>query len=197
MRELIVATRNKGKIREIKDLLKDFDLKITSLLDYPNLPQIEEDGKTFNQNALKKAATIAMCTRQLTLGEDSGLEVKALQNQPGVYSARFSGNGATDKKNNLKLLKFLRKVPFKKRQARYRSAAALADKKGIVGLVSGSCQGLIAMKSKGKNGFGYDSLFLVSKYKKTFGELDLEIKSKISHRAMALKKIKKILKRYL
>lgn len=197
MQELLVATRNKKKLEEIKDLLKDLNLKITSLEDYPDCPEIEEDGKTFSANALKKAATLALCTKKLTLGEDSGLQVKALKNEPGIYSARFSGIGATDQKNNAKLLKLLKSVPLKKRQARYRCYAALVDGKRIVDVVSGSCDGVIALKPKGKNGFGYDPLFLIPRYGKTFGELSPEIKSKISHRARALKKIKPILKAHL
>jgi len=118
MHELIIATTNAGKLREIRELLKGLDVKITSLSDYPDAPKVEEDGKNFAQNALKKAATIALYTGKLTLGEDSGLEVKALGNKPGIYSARFAGSGATDKKNNAKLLRSLRGVSFKKRQAR-------------------------------------------------------------------------------
>ena len=197
MIELLVATRNKGKMREIKDLLKDLPFKITLLNDYPDMPEIVEDGKTFAQNALKKAVTIAMYTKKLTLGEDSGLEVKALKNAPGVYSARFFGEGATDKKNNSKLLKFLKGVPLKKRQARYRCFAALVNGKKVIDVVNGSCEGLIALRSKGKNGFGYDPLFLIPKYGKTFGELDLSIKAKMSHRAKALKKVRKILEKII
>ena len=197
MIELLVATRNQGKLREIKFLLRDFNLKITSLADYKNMPAIEEDGKTFQQNALKKATTMALYTKKLTLGEDSGLEVKALQNAPGVHSARYAGEKATDPKNNAKLLKALRGIPLKKRQARYRCVAALADGKRIVDVVSGSCNGVIALKAKGKNGFGYDPLFLIPKFTKTFGELDPAIKSTMSHRACALNKIKKSLKKYL
>ena len=137
MTELVIATKNKGKLREIKELLGDLDLKITSLADYPDAPEIEEDGKTFGQNALKKAATIALYTQKLTLGEDSGIEVKALGNKPGIHSARFSGEKTTDKKNNLKLLRSLKNVPSSKRQARYRCYAALVDLEGIVGLLSG------------------------------------------------------------
>lgn len=197
MVELLVATKNKGKLREIKELLSDFDLKITSLADYPNAPEIVEDGKTFSQNALKKAATIALYTKKLTLGEDSGLEVKALGNRPGVYSARYAGEGATDRKNNLKLLRELKKFPLKKRQARYRCFAALVDGKEIIDISSGSCEGLIGFRSQGENGFGYDPVFIIPQYNKTFGQLASAIKSKISHRAKALKKIKSILKRYL
>ena len=195
-KELIVATTNKGKLREIKELLKDFDLKITSLADYPDIPPIVEDGITFGQNALKKAATVALYTKKLCLGEDSGLEVQKLGNRPGIYSARFSGEGATDKKNNTKLLRSLSGAPMDQRQARYRCFAALVDGKRIVDLVSGQCSGLIALKGKGTNGFGYDPLFYVSRYNKTFGELDPNIKAKISHRARALKKIKITLQEY-
>lgn len=196
MQELIVATTNAGKLREIKELLKDLDFKITSLSDYPDAPNIEEDGKTFAQNALKKAATIALYTGKLTLGEDSGLEVKVLGNKPGIYSARFSGTGATDKKNNAKLLRVLRGVPLQRRRARYRCFAALVDGRGIIGVVSGTCAGLIALHGRGKNGFGYDPLFFLPRHNKTFGELDPSMKARISHRARALVKIKKILERY-
>ena len=195
--ELIVATTNQGKLREIRELLRDFNFKITSLSDYPDAPKTEEDGKNFAQNALKKAATIALYTGKLTLGEDSGLEVKALGNKPGIYSARFSGPNATDKKNNAKLLRELRGVPLKKRQARYRCFAALVDGKGVIDVVNGSCSGVIALKGKGNNGFGYDPLFFLPRYNKTFGELDPAIKAKISHRAKALSKVKKVLKQYV
>lgn len=197
MIELVIATTNAGKLREIKELLKDLDLKVTSLSDYPDAPKVEEDGKNFAQNALKKAATIAMYTGKLTLGEDSGLEVKALGNKPGIYSARFSGTNATDKKNNAKLSRLLRGVPLKERQARYRCCAALVDGHQIIDVVSGSCAGLIALKGKGSNGFGYDPLFFIPRYNKTFGELDPAVKARISHRAKALRKIKKVLSKYL
>ena len=197
MTELVIATKNKGKLREIKELLGDLDLKITSLADYPDAPEIEEDGKTFGQNALKKAATIALYTQKLTLGEDSGIEVKALGNKPGIHSARFSGEKTTDKKNNLKLLRSLKNVPSSKRQARYRCYAALVGREGIVDLLSGQCGGVITKHARGKNGFGYDPYFLIKRYGKTFGELDSAVKAKISHRARALKKIKKSLREYL
>ncbi len=196
MKELLVATRNKKKLEEIRDLLKDLKVKITSLDDYPDLPAIEEDGMTFSANAIKKAATIALYTKKLTIGEDSGLEVKALHNEPGIYSARFSGPGATDRKNNAKLLRLLKGVPLSKRQARYRCYVALSDGKRLVDVVSGSCSGVIALKSKGKNGFGYDPLFLIPRYNKTFGELSPAVKSKMSHRYRALRKFKQVIKKY-
>ncbi|MCK5083389.1 MAG: RdgB/HAM1 family non-canonical purine NTP pyrophosphatase [Candidatus Omnitrophica bacterium] len=197
MKELVVATKNKGKLREIKGLLGDLDLKITSLADYPDAPEIEEDGKTFGQNALKKAATIALYTQKLTLGEDSGIEVKALGNKPGIHSARFSGEKATDRKNNLKLLRSLKNVPPSRRQARYRCYAALVDGEKIIDLLSGQCGGVITQQARGKNGFGYDPYFLIKRYDKTFGELDPAVKAKISHRARAFKKVRKVLQEYL
>ena len=192
MRELIVATRNKGKLREIKELLRDMDFKIVSLDEMEGMPEIVEDGKTFRDNAIKKALTIARHTNKLTLGEDSGLEVKPLGNKPGVYSARFSGPNATDEKNNSKLLRMLKGVALKKRQARYQCFAALADANGVVGVVSGTCSGLIATERRGQNGFGYDPLFLIPRYRKTFGELSPDIKATMSHRSRALKKLRKL-----
>ena len=195
--ELLVATRNKKKLGEIRELLKELKVRITSLDDYRNLLKIEEDGKTFEQNAIKKAVTIALYTKKLTLGEDSGLEVAALKNQPGVYSSRFSGPAATDKKNNLKLLRLLREVPLKKRKARYRCAVALSDGKKLIYVGSGSCSGLIGFNSKGTNGFGYDPLFIIPKYQKTFGQLPSSVKDSMSHRSKALKKILPIIAGYL
>jgi len=196
LNELIVATGNKKKLKEIRELLEGLDITVTSLADYPDSPLIEEDGRTFAANALKKAATIALYTKKLTLGEDSGLQVKALGNKPGIYSARFSGENATDKKNNDKLLRLLKGVPLKKRQGRYRCCAALVDGKGIVDVIEGSCSGLIGLRPKGTNGFGYDPLFVIPRYAKTFGELDPAIKAKISHRARALKKLRKVIQKY-
>jgi XTP/dITP diphosphohydrolase len=194
MRELLIATKNQGKLKEIRFLLKDLPYKITSLAEYPNLPEIVEDGKTFYANAVKKAVVIAKHTGKLTMGEDSGLEVKALGNKPGVFSARFSGAHATDEKNNDKLLAMLAGVPAAKRQARYQCCAALADKSGVIAVVSGSCGGIITTSRQGTNGFGYDPLFFIKRYNGTFGQLPAEVKSRISHRARALKKIREVLK---
>ena len=193
MHELIIATKNSGKLREIRELCADLNLKITSLTDYPDFPDIVEDGDSFQANAVKKAVTISVHTSKLVMGEDSGLEVKALNNQPGIYSARFSGEGATDEKNNAKLLQMLHGIPMTQRKARYRCFVALAQNGKIVDVVNGSCSGAIAEQLRGSNGFGYDPLFLIQRYKKTFGELPLEIKSKISHRSRALKKLRGVL----
>ncbi|MBP9853412.1 MAG: XTP/dITP diphosphatase [Candidatus Omnitrophica bacterium] len=197
MKELVVATKNKGKLREIKELLREFDLKITSLADYPNAPDIVEDGTTFRENALIKANIIAAYTNQLTMGEDSGLSVEALNNAPGIYSARYSGENATDEKNNQKLISELKGVPANKRSAKYHCCIALVDDEKIIDVVEGECSGFIATEPSGTNGFGYDPYFLIPKYNKTFGELDPSIKSQMSHRAMALQALKKTLKNYI
>lgn len=195
--ELLVATRNKKKLEEIKHLLTDMDLCVTSLDDYADMPEIVEDGETFEENAIKKAVSIALFTKKLVLGEDSGLEVEALKGRPGVYSARYSGSGATDKKNNRKLLKELDGVPLKRRGACYQCAIALADGKRLIATVKGSCRGMIASAPRGDNGFGYDPLFLIPRLKKTFGELPIEVKHKMSHRRRAIQKARVLIQQYL
>ncbi|MFA5276728.1 MAG: RdgB/HAM1 family non-canonical purine NTP pyrophosphatase [Candidatus Omnitrophota bacterium] len=197
MPELVVATKNKKKLKEIKELLRSFNLKITSLADYSNTPRIIENGKTFKENATKKAIKIAHFTGKLTLGEDSGLCVDALKGGPGIYSARFAGKQKSDLANNLKILKLLEGKPLSKRKAHYVSAAAIADKSGLVALVEGKCNGIIGFEQKGSHGFGYDPLFIIPKYKKTFSQLGERIKHKMSHRYIALKKIKKVIQKYI
>lgn len=197
VKELVIATKNKKKLEEIKEILKDLDLEITSLLDYQRTPRIVENGKTFKENAIKKAVKVAGFTKRLTLGEDSGLCVHALGKRPGVYSSRFAGKDKNDLKNNLKLLKLLEGLPFNKRRAQYWCAVALADKEGLVGVVEGRCSGLISFEMKGHFGFGYDPVFIIPKYKKTFAQLGPGVKHKISHRYQALKKLKRLLTRYL
>ena len=194
--ELVVATKNKKKLEEIKEILKDLHLKISSLLDYPGTPRIIESGRTFKDNAVKKAVKIAAFTKKLTLGEDSGLCVYALGGKPGVYSSRFSGKDKSDLKNNLKLLKLLKGLALSKRKAYYSCAVALADKDGLIGTAEGRCFGLIGFELKGNSGFGYDPLFIMPKYKKTFAQLGLRIKHKTSHRYHALVKAKKIISDY-
>jgi XTP/dITP diphosphohydrolase len=196
-KELLVATRNGGKVREIQELLNEYGIKVTSLWDYPDMPEIVEDGKTFEANAAKKALIIAKHTGRIVMGEDSGLEVKALGYRPGIYSARYSGEDATDEENNQKLLEELKNVPRSKRQARYRSFIALANPQGVIGVVDGKCNGLIAFEPKGTNGFGYDPLFIIPSYNKTFGQLSPAIKAKISHRARALWKFKRQFGKYI
>ena len=197
MKELLVATKNKGKVHEIADILNPLGITVLSLHDIAALPDIVEDGLTFRANAAKKAVMIAQARNVMVMGEDSGLEVDALDGRPGVFSARYSGENATDASNNELLLKELAAVPFEKRTARYHSAIALADGAGLVDVVEGRCEGLIATDPRGTNGFGYDPLFFVAAHQKTFGELPLSVKQTMSHRAEALRKFLKLLERYL
>jgi XTP/dITP diphosphohydrolase len=197
MKQLVVATKNKKKLSEIKDILKGTRLKLLSLDAYINVPQVLENGKTFQENAIKKAVKLARFTGQFCLGEDSGLCVDALGGAPGIHSARFSGKDKSDIKNNLKLLKLLKDVPATERKAHYVCAVALADKRGLVGVVEGDCSGLIAFEPSGNAGFGYDPLFYIPKYKKTFAQLGEKIKHKMSHRYFALKKAKRIIEKYI
>jgi len=196
-KEMVVATRNKKKLKEIKEIMQDLNLKITSLDNFKNLPPIREDGKTFKENAIKKALRIAKATKKFTLGEDSGLCVDALGGRPGIYSSRFSGREKSDLKNNLKLLHLLEGFPLHKRKAHYVCAVALADQHGLAGVVEGKCFGLIGFKLEGRHGFGYDPLFIIPKYKKTFAQLGPDIKHRMSHRFRALKKTRKIIFKYL
>ncbi len=197
MMQLVVATRNKKKLAEIKEILRGIDLELLSLGSYQDAPQVLENGKSFQENAVKKAVKLARFTGRLCLGEDSGLCVDALGGAPGIYSARFSGRGKSDLKNNLKLLKLLKGLPLSKRKAHYSCAVALADKNGLVGVVEGSCSGLITFEPKGSAGFGYDPLFYIPKYKKTFAQAGEKIKHKMSHRYHALKKAKQIIRKYI
>ncbi len=196
MKELVVATTNQGKLREIRGLLADLNVNVTSLADYPDAPEVIEDGDTFEANALKKAVTIAAYTQKLTMGEDSGLEVEALDNAPGIYSARYSGEGATDERNNEKLLSELEGVEPERRGARYRSCIALVKDGQTIAVVEGDCRGEIATEARGTNGFGYDPYFIIPEYGKTFGELDPSIKARISHRSKALAQVKQKLAEY-
>ena len=194
MKELIVASRNKGKVGEIKELLAGLPLKVSSLLDYPHIPDVVEDGTTYTENALKKAVAIARATGKMTMADDSGIEVKVLGNAPGIYSARFAGEGASEKARNRTLFTMLKNVPMSERQARYRCVIAFVDGKGReLGVVQGTCGGYITTAERGPNGFGFDPLFLLKRYNKTFGELSPLLKAKISHRARALKKFKALL----
>jgi len=196
--KLVVATRNKGKIAEIKKLLSDLpEVKLLSLFDLKGLSEIAETGKTFTENAIIKAKEIASLTGYWTLADDSGLEVDYLQGAPGVYSARFSGEKATDAQNNAKLLSLLKNVPWEKRQAKFVCVIAICNPQGQCYTLEGEYKGYIALEPKGTHGFGYDPVFFVPAYGKTMAELEPEIKNQISHRAMALKQLKLLLKQML
>jgi XTP/dITP diphosphohydrolase len=197
MPELVVATKNKKKLREIREILRVPGLKFSSLADYPDTPRIVENGKSFKENAVKKAVKAASFYGKLALGEDSGLCVEVLGAKPGIYSSRFSGKDKSDAKNNAKLLRVLKGVPYAKRKAYYLCAVALADKEGLVSVVEGRCSGIIGFELKGEHGFGYDPLFVIPKYKKTFAQLGERVKHKMSHRFRALEKINEVIKKYI
>ena len=193
--EIILATHNEGKLREIRDLLNGLDIEILSLKDIPQAPVIQETGSSFRENALLKAETIASFTNKLTIADDSGLEVDALDGKPGIYSARFAGENAKDDENNQELLNRMRGVPIEKRGAVFKCAIAIVDPEGKEEIVEGKCSGIIQFEEKGTFGFGYDPLFFVPEYGKTFAELTPEMKNTISHRAQAIKKLREVLKK--
>jgi len=194
--EVIVATRNKGKIREIREALKGLGLRICALSDFPNVPEIEEDGKSFAENALKKARFYSKHFGKLTIADDSGLEVNSLKGLPGIYSARYVREGASSQENNQKLLREMRDVTISKRGAKFKCIIAVASPDGREAIAEGECKGRIGFKEKGKKGFGYDPLFILPKYGKTMAELSLEAKNRISHRGKALKKIRRIIQSF-
>lgn len=189
MKELVVATKNRKKLEEIRHILRGSGFKVTSLADYPGSPEIREDAPTFRGNAAKKARTIARFTGKLALGEDSGLCVEALGGAPGVRSARFAGRSKDDGKNNRKLLRLLRgKTSLRGRKAYYAAAVAVATPQKLLGVVEGRCPGVIGFEPRGTFGFGYDPLFVIPRYKKTFAELGPRVKHRMSHRFRALQK---------
>ena len=190
----MIATRNKGKIREIREVLNGLGLRIYALSDFPDVPDIEEDGKNFTENALKKARFYSKYFKMMTIADDSGLEVDNLKGLPGIYSARYAGEGASSQANNQKLLSALEGVPVSKRGAKFKCLLAMVSPDGKEAITEGSCKGSIGFKEKGKRGFGYDPLFILPKNGKTMAELSLEEKNKISHRGKALKKLRKLIK---
>jgi XTP/dITP diphosphohydrolase len=193
---VIVATRNKGKVREIREALKGLGLRIYALSDFRDVPEVEEDGKSFTENALKKARFYSKYFGKLTMADDSGLEVDGLKGMPGIYSARYSGEGASSQKNNEKLLQEMEGISLSKRGARFKCIIAMVSPDGREAMAEAACKGRIGFREKGKKGFGYDPLFILPKYGKTMAELSLEEKNKISHRGKALRKIRKIIKTF-
>ncbi len=188
--QILTATKNNGKIRELTEFLADLPLRLRNLNEFPNIIEVEETGATFFDNAVLKAQGYALQTRLWALADDSGLEVSALNGAPGVFSARYAGANSSDEEKIKKLLTELNKSGDKKRQAGFVCAMAISDDKGdIKFLAEGRCRGTIALASKGGNGFGYDPIFIPDGFERTFGEIEAEIKQKISHRARAIKKI--------
>ena len=189
--EVIVATRNRGKMREVREALKGLGLRIHALSDFSGVPEIEEDGKSFVENALKKARFYSKVFGKLTLADDSGLEVDRLKGFPGIYSARYAGKGASTRDNNQKLLNEMEGISLSKRGARFKCVMAMVSPDGREAIAEGSCKGRIGFEEKGRKGFGYDPLFILPKYGKTMAELSLEEKNKMSHRGKALRKLRR------
>lgn len=189
--QLVLATHNLHKIREFREMLKALkNIDVLSLHQFPDYTLPEETGNTFLENAVIKAEEAAKTLRQWVLADDSGLVVLALGGRPGVFSKRYSGDEATDTENTAKLLDEMRQLSELDRSAYFECALALASPEGsIMKTVSGTVEGSIAMKEKGRNGFGYDSVFIKNDYDKTFAELDEQTKNKISHRRKAIDKL--------
>lgn len=185
-RRLVLATRNPGKVREFRALLRDLPLVLLTLDDFPALPPLHEPAQTFEGNAAAKALAVARFTGTLALADDSGLEIDALGGAPGVRSATFLGPEATDDDRNAWVLERLRGVPQERRTARYRAVVAVATPEGSVRTFEGRWEGCIAAAPRGRGGFGYDPIFLLPELGKTVAELPLAEKNRRSHRARAL-----------
>jgi len=196
-RKLILATRNKDKLKEIQALLSDLDIDIMSLDEAENAPHVVEDGKTFMENAFKKAKVIAEATGIMALADDSGLEVDALDGAPGVYSARYSGENASDASNNEKLLADLEGVPAGKRSAHFSCVIVVYHPSGRWISTEDKCEGEITEKSIGDRGFGYDPVFYLPSLNCTMAQLSAEEKNRLSHRGKALEKLKSELPGFL
>lgn len=190
---LVLATRNRGKTTEIRDMLKGFPVEIKNLDDFGPIPEIEEDGDTFDDNAYKKAAFAARILGYPAMADDSGLVVEALNGDPGVRSARYAGEHATDEMNVSKLLQELRKIEKdgdkKSRNAAFECVISIAVPTGAALTYQGRCEGIIVDEPKGESGFGYDPIFFYPDLGKTFAELSLQEKSQVSHRGKAFQEI--------
>jgi XTP/dITP diphosphohydrolase len=184
--KLVIATRNRHKLEEIRSIFLQPDIQFVCALDYAKAPDVVEDGSTFEANAIKKAVTLARATGLWSLADDSGLEVEALNGAPGIFSARFAGEPFNDHANRRKLLKELEKTS--NRRARFHCVIALSSPDGRAKTVEGCCEGGITREERGTQGFGYDPLFIPDGFSQTFAEMDKDVKNSISHRGRALKK---------
>jgi len=190
---LVIATRNRHKLAEIRAILQMPGLEILDVYVFPNVPEVDEDGDTFEANALKKAVAVARSTGEVALADDSGLEIDALRGAPGVRSARYAGEPVNYDANNRKVLAEMDGLA--NRRARFHCVIAIADPAGRTVTVHGQCAGHIAEEPRGTRGFGYDPIFIPLGYKRTFAELESEEKNRISHRAGALRAARKVLER--
>jgi XTP/dITP diphosphohydrolase len=195
MRELVVATRNAGKIRELELFLQGVVATVLPIGSFPDVPDVDEDGTTFTENAVKKARLAAQVTGLPALADDSGLMVDALDGRPGVYSARFAGEGAGDGANNERLLAELAGIPSAGRTAAFHCVLAFCLPNGACRTFEGRLPGCILEEQQGEGGFGYDPLFLVPEYGQTLAQLSVEIKNRISHRGKALEEFRRYLEK--
>jgi len=193
MKTLLLATRNAGKKVELQEMLNDPGISVLNLHDIPPLPEVVEDGTTFQENAVKKARETAIATGYWCLADDSGLVVDALNGQPGIYSARFAGAEASDADNNQKLLDLMEDMDETKRNARFVCCMALSSPAGETLVVEDNCEGIILRQPVGEQGFGYDPLFMPQGYNQSMAQLSRQEKNLISHRGKALNRIKPIL----
>jgi XTP/dITP diphosphohydrolase len=193
--KIVFATKNEGKVKEIREMLEGMNIELISLNQYQHVPEISEDGKTFLENALKKAKIVSEFTGETVLADDSGLKVDILNGEPGIYSARYAGENATDAENNNKLLFKLKDVPQQKRSASFFCSLVFYKKDGSYDSFEGKWDGQIIDETRGDNGFGYDPIFFVPELKKTAAELPPAIKNKVSHRGQAFARLKKALEK--
>lgn len=198
MRTVLIGTRNPNKVREIATVLGPCGVRLLSLSEWnAPLPEVVEDGQTFRDNAVKKAMVLAEASGHWVLADDSGIEVDALGGRPGVFSARYAGPNATDEQNNAKLLMELSGVSSERRAARYVCVIALARPGRLLGVVEGTCEGVVASEPRGTGGFGYDPVFYVPELGKTFAEVAPEVKNRLSHRGKALEALRALFERLL
>ncbi len=195
--KIVLATKNRGKVVELQTLLADLGVEIIPMDEAGDIPEIVEDGNTFYDNAMKKALVVSRATGLVAIADDSGLEVDALDGRPGVYSARYAGDKATDEENYQKLLVELKGVPREKRTARFKCVVVAYRPDGKWITSQGSCEGHIADKPRGEHGFGYDPVFIPEGHSRTMAELSRDEKNSISHRGMALKALKEKLRDFL
>ncbi len=195
MAKLLLATGNQAKLKELRSLLCDLPYELVTLPEIGIRVKVDESGSSLEENARLKATIFADKSQLLTLADDSGLEVDALGGQPGVLSARYAGENATDSERIDYLLSRLKGVPWEKRSAHFRCVIAIATPHGRVELCSGACQGIITLKPRGEQGFGYDPVFYLSELSKTMAGLPLEVKNRVSHRGKAARKAYRVLER--
>lgn len=195
--DIVIATRNPDKFAELTTLLHGLKCRWRSARDFPDLPEVVEDGDSYDANAEKKAVTVAAATGCLAVADDSGLEVDALDGEPGIHTARYAGPEATYEDNIRKLLTALQGIPERRRNAVFHCSIAMADPSGLIKVVRGELHGRIALSARGQTGFGYDPVFFIPKYDKTLAELGPRIKHHISHRAHAARLAKRLLQRRL